>query len=1063
MTTGGDVQLGLYEQLVTAGLLPDVERLGDAGLTADLAKLDDADGPRLLTRHVARVLEGLLEDLHPEDRIAVANAALNALTAHRLTMGAERVANLPKPVLRAVSLRAPGPMSVQVPRPEISLSASDLLVNGRGEPSLIRALTSEIASSNERIRIIVSFIRWTGVRLVLEVLEQARSRGVDVQVLTTTYMGASEKRAIDELVRIGAELKVSYDGRSSRLHAKGWLFERKTGFHTAYIGSSNLSGAAMVEGQEWNIRLSQAETPHLLDKFRATFEAYWADPVHGFEPYALGDPQIEDRLTRALQQSDTSRDTEPSEEDPLPFEITAYPFQQEILDDLERDRDVYARTRNLVVAATGTGKTVLAALDYRRLEGDPRWRQHEERMPRLLFVAHREEILRQSLRTFRQVLHMANFGDLMVGGGSPNDHRHLFASIQSLSRSSRLDAIPPDYYDVVIVDEFHHAEASTYTRLLDRLNPKLLLGLTATPERADGEDITRWFDGHISSELRLWDALERNLLVPFHYFGVGNEDLDFTRARWSGGSYNTSDLDEIVTGNDVITSWIVHEIKKYVADPTSMRALAFAVGKRHAHYLADRFARAGWKAIALDANTPRRRRQEAIDQLRDGSLQIIVAVDLFNEGVDIREIDTILMLRPTESATVFLQQLGRGLRRTADKHLLTVLDFIGFQGKQFRFDLRYRALTGVSRQQLVDAVEGGFPYLPAGTFVSLDRIAQRAVLDNVRQHVPSTAPQLVADVKAHAALRGLEEYFLGDYLSEAAAELADIYGRSHMSWSRACRQAGLWTPAAGPQEETLLRRVRALTHVDDLERLTAYRNFVTHPNLADSDDLSAPQRRLAGMLYFSLWPSGGHESYAAGFQVLSKHPAVVSELLQLWDVAEEHIPHATYAMSGSLSELPLRVHARYSREEMLAGVGWAHLSATSRRIPQGHTPGVRYVAQISADVFDMTWRKSDAQYSPTTMYRDYALSDRLIHWESQNSLREDSPTARRYIEHRQRGTNVLMFARESKHGPTGTHPYLFMGLAEYVSHSGQRPVSFTWRLERALPAAFFRSSQLLAG
>ena len=323
------MQLGLYERLVTAGLLPDVEGLADAGLIADLARLDDADGPRLLARHVARVLEGLLGDLHPEDRITVANAALNALTAHAVTTGAERVADIAKPVLRAVSLRAAGPMSVRFPRPEISLSVSDLLVNGRGEPSLIRALTSEIASSNERIRIIVSFIRWTGVRLVLEVLEQARSRGVDVQVLTTTYMGASEKRAIDELVRIGAELKVSYDGRSSRLHAKGWLFERKTGFHTAYIGSSNLSGAAMVDGQEWNIRLSQAETPHLLDKFRATFEAYWADPVHGFEPYALGDPLIEDRLTRALQQhSDASRHTDSGEGDLLPFDITPYPFQR---------------------------------------------------------------------------------------------------------------------------------------------------------------------------------------------------------------------------------------------------------------------------------------------------------------------------------------------------------------------------------------------------------------------------------------------------------------------------------------------------------------------------------------------------------------------------------------------------------------------------------------------------------------------------------------------------------------------------------------------------------------
>ena len=456
---------------------------------------------------------------------------------------------------------------------------------------------------------------------------------------------------------------------------------------------------------------------------------------------------------------------------------------------------------------------------------------------------------------------------------------------------------------------------------------------------------------------------------------------------------------------------------------------------------------------------------------------MLVTVDLFNEGVDVPEVDTVLLLRPTESATVFLQQLGRGLRRAQDKSVLTVLDFIGFQHAQFRFDLRFRALTGVSRQQLARSVEQGFAYLPAGTAITLDRVAQEAVLENVRRNVPTTTKALVDDVRRHAALRGDESpYRLQAYLADAQlAQPADVYPRSRtdLSWTSVLRQAGLRTPAVpeegATEERELLRRVRALAHVDDLRRLDAYRRFLTAPHEADDPALPLSERRLAAMLYFTLWPNGRDASYGQGLARLVQQPAVVDELLQLWEVARERIPHRSWPLAeGRLTDVPLRVHARYTREEMLAGLGWAYLDGDRPRVPRGQAAGVRELPNLDADAFDVTWRKTQAAYSPTTMYRDYAISPRLIDWESPSAQRADAAVTHRYVEHEERGRHILLFARESKHGPMGTQPTdvprdgqvsLTRGRAPRVLRLGARPCP-TGRLLPGVPSPHRLSTRL---
>lgn len=509
---------GLYDSIVTREL---AKRLSESALQRTTHKIDPADEPAVLARHIRDVVKRVLTQEHDSKRrLSMVNSVLEELQAE---------ADLLEASERLVSVTDSPAMGADLfyhVSPQTPLAETALLTNAPGEPSVGSELKAELNSANQ-VDLLCAFIKWTGLRTMTDELAVLKRLGIPFRVITTTYMGATDRKAIDALVRdFGAEVRIQYEALRTRLHAKAWLFTRNTGFDTAYVGSSNLSKAALLDGLEWNVRLSTSATPELITKFRATFESYWNDP--SFEPY---DPDRDaERLDAALAAAGSARASRAglnlSGLAPQPL-----PFQQEILEELESERTVHDRHRNLVVAATGTGKTMIAAFDYARLcRGSER--------PTLLFVAHRKEILEQALASFRLVLGDANFGDLYLGGQRPTQFRHLFASIQTLNARGVAE-VAPDAFDVVIVDEFHHAAADSYRRILNRLRPKELVGLTATPERADGTSVTEFFDGRTAAELRLWDALEAELLCPFHYFGV-SDGTDLTTLSWRQGRYDAT-------------------------------------------------------------------------------------------------------------------------------------------------------------------------------------------------------------------------------------------------------------------------------------------------------------------------------------------------------------------------------------------------------------------------------------------------------------------------------------------------------------------------------------------
>ena len=553
----GPLRAGVHERLHTARLDADLERVAD--LTPHWADIEDADQAHVLARHVAAVVERALLERSTPDRVALVNELLTTVASADEHL-AERVEQL------VVLSRRVAPGVHELVRPVTPLSDAALLTNTRGEPTLHAELRSELTSA-DRVDLLCAFIRWHGIRLLEAELEVLHEREVPFRVITTTYMGATEQRAVDELVRRhGAEMKISYASATTRLHAKAWLFRRDTGFDTAFVGSSNLSRSALVDGLEWNVRLSAVATPDLIRKFTSTFDTYWSAPE--FTPYDPNLPADSERLADALGANRNDGATTLTG-----LEVRPYPHQAQILEALGAERVVHDRHRNLVVAATGTGKTVVAALDYAELARTlPR--------ARLLFVAHRKEILEQSRRTYRAVLADGAFGETYVAGERPQRWNHVFAGVQSLAAYG-IENIPADHFDVVVIDEFHHAEAATYQRLLAHLRPVELLGLTATPERADGADVRDRFGGRSAFELRLWDALSADLLVPFHYFGIA-DDVDLRDVEWRAGRYDEAALDGLYTGNDAHAAKIIRETRDKVTDVTAMRALGFCVSVAHA-------------------------------------------------------------------------------------------------------------------------------------------------------------------------------------------------------------------------------------------------------------------------------------------------------------------------------------------------------------------------------------------------------------------------------------------------------------------------------------------------
>jgi superfamily II DNA or RNA helicase len=623
---------GIYEELVTQLVSKKIAEIDINNFQYQFANIDKAEASIILSKHIANAVSLALRQLTGEHaiqkQIELANKII-ILIKDELNDEefGENLVEVEGKILKAIFAKVDNHFAdfdhyLKEITPYTRLTQSELFTGGNTGLSLESELKKEILSSN-RIDLLVSFIKWKGIIILENELKEFVKRGGQLRIITTTYMGATDFKAIQLLAQLeNTEVKISYNTGNERLHAKAYFF-RNSGFHTGNIGSSNFSRSALTDGLEWNVKITTKEVSHIIDKFQKTFETYWQNEE--FETFLISDHT--DKLTEALDQGKNKHNTQITS---TFFDLKPYPYQKEILEKLEVERNVHQRFKNLLVAATGTGKTVISAFDYKRiLEKKPN--------ATLLFVAHRKEILIQSLATFRGILKNNNFGQLWVDGIEPNNYEHVFASIQTFKNRLKNISLTNKFYDFIIIDEVHHIAASSYRPLLNYFTPDILLGLTATPERMSGEDILSDFSNRIAAEIRLPEALNRKLLCPFQYFGI-TDSIDLSKVRWEKGKYVVSELSDIYTANNRRVSEIIYNLDKYTKDIHDVRALAFCITIDHAKFMTEKFLLAGFRAACLTSENNSEREQLRY-KLQRKEINYLFVVDVFNEGVDIPEID----------------------------------------------------------------------------------------------------------------------------------------------------------------------------------------------------------------------------------------------------------------------------------------------------------------------------------------------------------------------------------------------------------------------------------------
>lgn len=539
---------------------------------------------------------------------------------------------------------------------------TDALTGGQDKRMYLYYQLLNCLKRADSVDIVVSFLMESGVRMLLGELDNALKRGAKIRILTGNYLGITQPSALYLIKhKLGEQVDLRfYNEKNRSFHPKSYMFHYKD-YSTIYIGSSNISKSALTSGIEWNYRFSSKTDSHNYEKFYNTF-------LDLFEHHSIviDDDELK-RYSKNWHRPAVSKDLDryDLQDDETTNNLALFEprgAQIEALCALENTRAEGAG-RALVQAATGVGKTYLAAFDSKDYE-------------RVLFVAHREEILKQAAQSFKNVRNSDDYG-FFDGESKCTDKSVIFASVATLGRSEYLNNkyFASDYFNYIVIDEFHHAVNDQYQRIVNYFKPQFLLGLTATPERMDGRNIYEICDYNVPYEISLKEAINKGMLVPFHYYGIF-DDTDYSKLHIVRGRYDEKELNETYIGN-------VHRyelIYKYYCKYGSRQALGFCCSKEHAREMAREFSSRGIPSVAVFSDASgeyTEKRNVAIQKLKNGEIRAIFSVDMFNEGVDITSVDMVMFLRPTESPIVFLQQLGRGLRKCRGKEFLTVLDFIG--------------------------------------------------------------------------------------------------------------------------------------------------------------------------------------------------------------------------------------------------------------------------------------------------------------------------------------------------------------------------------------------------
>lgn len=1055
------MELGIYEQIINKLFEKKLSICDHNRFYVGERKIKREEVSKILSMYLCHIFEQVLLDVvdrtadteesdeearnHAIDKgISLANAIISKLV-NEFHLDSNNLISAQAKILTAVIDKTKSDYPDLSKRLEEMMPIKGLvngeLFTGKGI-KMYSELQKEIRSANE-IHLMVSFIKKRGLALILPQLREFTNRGGLLKVITTTYMKATDFEAIKQLGDLkNTEIKITYDETSERLHAKAYIFLRNTGFNTAYIGSSNLSEQALDTGAEWNVKVTQMEQPRMMKTIMGAFDASWW--AEGYETFINGEDDA--KLKSALGEN---------AEDGINLSvlklIRPFDYQQEILERLQVEREVRNHWKNLVVAATGTGKTVMAASDYKAFAG-----KYER--ARLLFVAHREEILRQSLHTFQQVLCDYNFGEKWYAGQEPSNYEYVFASKDTLN--NRIDTLnlPHDYYDYIVIDEAHHIVAETYQKIISYFKPKVLLGLTATPERMDCEDITQYFDGTISAEIRLDDALNKGLLAPFHYYGI-TDSVDYTEVGWSKGQYVASELTKIYTYNDARTGVILKSLETYLPKSSlhNVRALCFCVNQEHAKYMASKFTLCGLKAEILTTENIKMR-SVRYRQLKNKEINYLFVVDIFNEGVDIPEVDTILFLRPTESLTVFIQQFGRGLRKAEGKTHVDIFDYVGNCRAEFNYTDRMRAIIGRTSMSVEEEMERDCPHLPFGCKITLEPKAKEYIMKNIRGAIKRFTTRKITSLIQNFDRNHSVPLTLTNFVNVYQVPLNKLY--KDRTWNLLLCKSEMETEESKFNAELSRAVFRKWLATD------SYSYFCFIQKIAQADfkirvsELTPVERKMLLMLYYDLFENAGrYTTLQEMLDELSTDKHFCNELKEVINILLQNTHAYEKEDNSKLSDFPLKVHGVYTKAQIQAAIG---TSTLERKSPAREGAERNKDLKLEAMFVDII---KDREEGSTTNYDDKALSPHLFQWDTQNSVSPDTNVGKAYINQTQ---TMLLFVREQKSfadDKTRTMGYVYLGRVtlnkwEYKNLGTRWQMQILWNMIEPIPGSVMHFARM---
>ena len=940
---------------------------------------------------------------------------------------------------------------------------------------------------------IVSFIKYSGIQLLISTLDELEKQGIQGEIITSVYLNITDSKALRKLLSY-KNIKVKiYNNSSESFHTKAYLFEKEK-YHSVIIGSSNISQSALYSAEEWNVKLTDSSFFNIYEKSLNQFEKLW----HSNEAIELIEDFIDEyeKYKKSINTQNTFdyRKTKIKQKN----EFIPNSMQKRVLEKLKETRE-NGNKKGLVISATGTGKTYLAAMDIKqffKINSNTENKLFEINKSKtsnikFLFIAHREELLENAINVFSKILKIDKneFGRI-YGGLKEIDKSIIFASIQSLRNC--YNEFKPSFFDYIIVDEFHHSTSDSYLKTLSYFNPKFLLGLTATPKRMDGKDILSLCDYNVVDEIGIKEALEEDLIVPFHYFGVNDYMINYDNIPYKNGKYNEKVLLENLLLN-TRTDYIVEKINKFGFDGDKLSAVAFCQNIEHAFFMKEEFTNKGYKSAVITANTSSNERSEILDKFKNKKIEILCVVDILNEGIDIPTINLLLFLRPTMSSTIFIQQIGRGLRKAKNKDFVTIIDFIGNHKKDyllinyFSSEVDNKDTLFTKKEKIINEIKNQFSNIPKSCYVELDRICQNRIIEKIEKinfSSKNILKELYLDYKQEIGKSENEILKISDFdtnvelFQELSLKLGSFYN-AQLQFENAEILKQNKISLNSEEIEFLEYLEKKLTIVEPFTYLIVKylinNDFINSEIILDKyknyfnikDDFQ--KEYVINRIFTELVEDKILEENSKNrlFKISKKYNKIFESKkenneihLKLIDL--DNSQNSNYNFKNRIEDLLYLGLSEFKKNNNLS------IFHENILIPYKKYKRIELQILLDSKVPKGSWRAGYANtdkdiclfatidkthiLQENLKYDNSLFADDIIQWISQPKTAHTSSVGKMFINHKELGYNVHIFIRKFAFmDGNKTNPFIYLGKADYYKSFGDKPMRILWKLEEKIP------------